>query len=30
MMESALGVTAGHDEARAWVEDWLTRLTETS
>lgn len=25
-MESALGVSSGHDEAAAWVEQWLDRL----
>lgn len=27
MMEGALGITAGHDDARQWVEGWLDRLT---
>jgi len=26
VMEGGLGVTAGHDEARHWVADWLERL----
>jgi AcrR family transcriptional regulator len=26
MMEAALGVTSGHDEARAWVDRWLSDL----
>ncbi len=26
VMEGSLGVIAGHDEARAWVEAWLARL----
>ena len=25
-MESALGVSTGHNEATAWVDDWLNRL----
>lgn len=28
MMESALGVTAGHDDARRWVDHWLDRLQQ--
>ena len=28
--EGALGVSAGHDEARAWVEQWLERLCPAS
>ncbi len=28
MMESALGVTTGHDEARLWVDRWLGQLLD--